>query len=60
MVATFRCACEDGFSCNEEEIDELRFWSCDEIERAIGMQVLSDNFEQEFRTYRRFLGDASP
>jgi isopentenyldiphosphate isomerase len=51
MVTTFRCVCEHGFSFNEEEIDDLRFWSHDEIKSAIGVQILSDNFEHEFRTY---------
>ncbi len=55
MVATFRCLCEQGFSFNEDEIDDLRFWSNDEIKNAIGQQILSDNFEHEFRTYRGFL-----
>jgi isopentenyldiphosphate isomerase len=55
MVATFRCVCEHGFSFNEEEIDDLRFWSRDEIKGVLGMQVLSDNFEHEFRTYLGYL-----
>jgi isopentenyldiphosphate isomerase len=55
MVTTFRCVCEHGFLFNKEEIDDLRFWSHEEIENAIGFRVLSDNFEQEFRTYREYL-----
>lgn len=59
MVSTYRCVCEQGFSFNEEEIDDLRFWSHADIEKAIGMRILSDNFEHEFRAYMRFLGDTS-
>lgn len=59
MVTTFRCICEDGFSCNEEEIDELRFWSHDEIKRAMGRQIFSDNFEHEYRTYLGYLENSS-
>ena len=40
-----------------EEIDDLRFWSREEIENAMGMQILSENFEHEFRTYKGFLGN---
>lgn len=57
MVTTFRCMCEYGFSFNAEEIDDIRFWSHDEIEKAIGLQILSDNFEHEFRTYLGYLGN---
>ena len=56
IVTTYRCRCERGFSCNEDEIDEVRFWSHDEIQNAIGQQILSDNFEHEFRTYLGHLG----
>jgi len=55
MVTTFRCLCERGFSFNEDEIDDLRFWSHDEIRNATGQQILSDNFEHEFRTYLGYL-----
>jgi len=57
MVTTFRCVCEHGFSFNEAEIDDIRFWSHNEIEKAIGLQILSDNFEHEFRTYLGYLGN---
>jgi isopentenyldiphosphate isomerase len=56
MVTTYRCTCEHGFSCNEDEIDEVRFWSHDEIHNAIGQQILSDNFEHEFQRYLGYLG----
>jgi isopentenyldiphosphate isomerase len=57
MVTSFYCFCERGFSFNREEIDDLRFWSREEIENAMGMQILSENFEHEFRTYKGFLGN---
>lgn len=56
IVTTYRCRCERGFSCNEDEIDEVRFWSHDEIQNAIGQQILSDNFEHEFQRYLGHLG----
>jgi isopentenyldiphosphate isomerase len=55
MVTTFRCMCEHGFSFNAEEIDDIRFWSHEEIKNAIGLQILSDNFEHEFRTYMEYV-----
>ncbi len=59
LVTTFRCVCEDGFSINREEIDEVRFWTHEEIHRALGQRILSDNFEHEFRMYLRYPMDSS-
>ncbi len=36
------------------EIDEARFWTCDEIESGIGQGILTPNFEQE---YKRIIND---
>jgi isopentenyldiphosphate isomerase len=55
LVTTYRCKCEGDFLFEKEEIDEIRFWSFDEIQQAIGKQILSDNFEQEFMTYLGYL-----
>jgi isopentenyldiphosphate isomerase len=55
LVTTYRCICEGDFLFEKEEIDEIRFWSFDEIQQAIGKQILSDNFEQEFMTYLGYL-----
>jgi len=54
MVATYRCmftGSVDAISFNREEIDDVRFWSLKEIRETVGKQVLSDNFEDEFKTY---------
>jgi isopentenyldiphosphate isomerase len=56
LVTTYRCMCEEGFSFNRDEIDEIRFWSFDEIRETIGGEILSDNFENEFRNYLAYLG----
>ena len=56
LVATYRCLYEGDFSFNREEIDELRFWSFDEIREVIGNKILSDNFEHEFQKYLGYLG----
>ncbi len=57
LVTTYRCFHEGYFSCNREEIDEIRFWSFDEIKNAIGRKILSDNFEHEFMTYLNYLNN---
>lgn len=50
-VHTYKCVHEGRVRFQEEEIDEVRAWSVDEIKAALGTGVLSDNFEHEFRTY---------
>jgi len=55
LVATFRYVYEGEFVFNSEEIDEIRFWSFDEIMEAVGKTILSDNFEHEFSTYINYL-----
>lgn len=51
FVTTYRCTYAGDVSFNRGEIDEVRFWSLREVEEAVGSGILSDNFEQEFRTY---------
>ncbi len=51
MVTTFRCICDEEFAHNGDEIDEVRFWSHEEIKKMIGLRIFSDNFEHEFRKY---------
>ena len=51
LVMSYRCIYEGKITFNQEEIDEVRFWSFDDIMDAVGKEVLSDNFEHEFQTY---------
>ena len=51
LVYTFMCLHEGTISFNKSEIDEVRLWSMDEINRNIGKEILSDNFEHEFRMF---------
>jgi hypothetical protein len=39
----------------ESEIDELRFWSRDQIESHLGSGVFTPNFEDEYRRFRSLL-----
>jgi isopentenyldiphosphate isomerase len=60
LVTTYRCVYEGGISFNKGEIEEIRFWSFDDIREAMGKNILSDNFEHEFRTYLSYLGNELP
>lgn len=53
LVNTYRCIFNGPFKFNIAEIDEIRFWDAGEIEKAMGSGLLSDNLEDEFRTYMR-------
>jgi len=56
LVMSYRCIYEGKINFNREEIDEVRFWSFDDIRDALGKKILSDNFEYEFQTYLNFSG----
>lgn len=56
LVMSYRCIYEGKINFNREEIDEVRFWSFDDIRDALGKKILSDNFEHEFQTYLNFSG----
>jgi isopentenyldiphosphate isomerase len=51
QVHTFRCTHDGALTFNKEEIDAVRPWSLDEINKSLGNGALSDNFEHEFNTY---------
>ena len=51
LVTTYRCIYDGDISFNNNEIEEIRFWSFDEIREVMGKNMLSDNFEDEFKTY---------
>lgn len=41
-------ATSDSLPCPSDELDGGRFWSIDEIDRNIGKDVFTPNFEQEY------------
>ena len=55
LVYTYSCLYDSEIVFNKEEIDEVRFWNLKEIDNSIGKKILSDNFEEEISTYRKFL-----
>jgi isopentenyldiphosphate isomerase len=54
LVYTHECFSEGPFQYNKEEIEELRFWSKEEIDMNLGKGVFSDNFEEEYLRYREY------
>lgn len=51
LVYTYSCIYEGEISFNKDEIDEIRFWSLNEIKKNIGKDIFSDNFKDEISTY---------
>ncbi len=51
LVTTYRCMFSGEIAFNRDEIDEVRYWSLDEIEEVMGKGILSGHFEHEFRMY---------
>ena len=52
LVHTYACQSEGPFERQESEVDELRFWSEQEVEQALGSGVFTPNFELEFRKFQ--------
>lgn len=52
LVYTFSYSSEGPFVRQAEEIDELRFFPSEEIERTLGTELFTPNFEEEVRRYR--------
>jgi isopentenyldiphosphate isomerase len=55
LVHTFTCTSVGPFTPEPNEIDDLRFWSDSELERAVGTGVLTPNFEEELKRFRAAL-----
>jgi isopentenyldiphosphate isomerase len=54
LVYTYKCVYDGEIICQQEEIDEVRPWSMDEIKQNIGSGTMSDNFEHEIQTYLKY------
>jgi isopentenyldiphosphate isomerase len=48
MVFTYKTVYEGCFDFDPEEIDEIHFWTFDEIRQNIGTALFTPNFEKEF------------
>lgn len=60
IVTTYRCIYDGSIAFNRDEIDEVKCWSLSEIKDALGKGILSDNFEDEYKTYLRYQTPLSP
>jgi len=54
LVFTHSCIHNGPFSFNAEEIDAVKFWRIEEIKKALGTNVFSESFEEEFAKYRAY------
>ncbi|MBI5409403.1 MAG: NUDIX domain-containing protein [Nitrospirae bacterium] len=54
LVYTHSCVHAGEIKFNEDEIDEVRPWSINDIMQNLGKGVFSDNFEHELMTYMKF------
>ncbi len=54
LVYTYSCVYNGNISFQQEEIDEVRLWSLEEIRQNIGKGIFSDNFEHEIITYIKY------
>jgi len=60
LVYTYFCLHEEGrVFFNSDEIDEVKFWSFEEIHENMGKKILSDNFEHEIMNYMQFVNNGS-
>lgn len=50
-VATYLVSYSGEIRFNPEEIDEVRFWTAEEIEAALGTGIFTPNFEEEWMMY---------
>lgn len=53
-VATYLTRHEGPVTWNEREITEVRFWSPEEIDAAVGRDIFTPNFEEEWMMYQAF------
>ena len=51
LVYTYKSLYDGEIIFQQDEIDEVRPWSMDEIKQNIGSGTMSDNFEHEIETY---------
>jgi isopentenyl-diphosphate delta-isomerase type 1 len=56
LVHTFSCGYGGEMNFNRSEIDEVRYWTLDEIRDALGKGVFSNHFEKEISNYLQMKG----
>lgn len=51
LVHTYYTIHDGPFNFNRDEIDEIAFWTVEEIQKKLQTDIFSDNFKQEFMMY---------
>ncbi|MFC1561002.1 NUDIX domain-containing protein [Candidatus Latescibacterota bacterium] len=54
-VTTYRCVWDGPITFQRSEIDEVRFFSPDEIESLLGSGYFTQNFEEEWEYYKKWI-----
>jgi isopentenyldiphosphate isomerase len=49
LVYTYKTIVETSLHFNPDEIDEIRFWTREEIEKNLGKEIFTPNFEGEWK-----------
>ncbi len=57
LVYTHQLTHQGPFRFDPDEIDEVRFWSLEEIKQNLGKGVFSDNFEDEFGMFMNHINE---
>ncbi len=55
LVFVFKTEHKGPFRFDEQEVDEVRFWSLDEINNSLGRGIFTPNFEHEFEQLKTVL-----
>jgi len=53
-IATYLTCHEGPFTFSQREIDSVRFWRQEEIDRGVGTGVFTPNFEEEWLMFQEF------
>jgi len=55
LVFVFKTQHKGPFDFDKDEVDEVRFWSIEELKSNIGQGIFTPNFEKEFKSFENGL-----
>jgi len=55
LVFVFKTHHKGPFNFNTEEVEEVKFWSVEEINKHLGKGIFTPNFEHEYKHYKHVL-----
>jgi isopentenyl-diphosphate delta-isomerase type 1 len=53
LVYSFKCIYPKPFNFNKDEIDEIKFFSTEEIDSLLEQDFFTPNFEEEWKLYKK-------